>query len=305
MQLQPLVAYVAEVARGPRPLILAGIDVSGHTVLADTMIAELRLFLEANQLAGPFADPESPATQMLKRLHSGAYRPTPDSLALTGFARAIAATADRIESVVNTHEGQYWARILRNAALRAAWRWPQWPDRRPYCATTACQNTHDRDPEMAENLSWLANQLYPGRRIIVWAHNVHIMRNPSLTQIAQAYGAEWFMGDRVSAEFGDASYAIAPVSYEGSYRWAPLISVATYNIIPDQHPDAEFEELMAALGHPFALVDLRNAAPGDGWLAQPFLARPIVHRADRAAWTQVYDAFLFIRSQEPSAPRPR
>jgi len=309
-QLEPLVAYVAAAARSPRPLVLAGFDLQPSGGGSDTMIAELRTFLEAERISGPFADPESPESQLLKRLHGWAYRPAPDSMTLASFESAVGTTADRIEQKVNTPVGWYWARILRNDALLSAWVWPQWPNARTrFCATETCRNSGDRyliieetrGVIMAENLSWLANHQYPGRKIIVWAHNAHIMRNLSLTE--SGTGSPYSMGDGVWSEFGSESYAIALVSYQGSYRW-PRPQSSTLNIVPDQRPEAEFEELMAAVGLPIALVDIRAAVAEGAWLAGPFLARPINHYTDQSRWGLNVDAFLFIRNQEPSVAIP-
>ncbi len=299
-QLEPLVSYVAQVAQSPRPLLLAGIDQlprTGRTASPDTLIAELRTFLQANGLAGPFANSQSAESELLKRMHAFQYR-VPDSTTLAAFEGALAATAARIERDVATDEGRYWARILRIAAVGA----PRLsPPPRSYCETDACRNTGDRDPEMVQNLLWLANELYPGSRIIVWAHNAHIMRNPSLTE--SGGWAPYAMGDGVRAEFGNQSYAIAFVSYEGSHHWAHP-QRPTFTIVPDQHPEPEFEELMAAAGHGIGLLDLRGAVGGNSWLAQPFLARPLGHSTDRSQWGRNYDAFLFIRTQEPSVDIP-
>jgi erythromycin esterase len=155
---------------------------------------------------------------------------------------------------------------------------------------------------MAQNLSWLANQLYPGRKIVVWAHNGHVMRNRSVTEFNNR--ATYTMGDGAWAEFGTESYAIALVSYEGSSHW-PSARQSTYTIVPDQRREAEFEELMAATGHRSGLVDLRTAVAERTWLAQPFFARPINHSTDRSRWGSNVDAFLFIRTQEPAVPIPR
>ncbi len=155
---------------------------------------------------------------------------------------------------------------------------------------------------MAQNLSWLANQLYPDRKIIVWAHNGHIMRNPSLMEFDSR--VTYMMGDGVWSEFGAGSYAIALVSYEGSFH-RPSTNQPTCTIVPDQHAEAEFEELMAAAGHRIGFVDLRAAVAEGTWLAQPFWARPISHSTDRSRWGSTVDAFLFIRSQEPAVAIPR
>lgn len=154
---------------------------------------------------------------------------------------------------------------------------------------------------MVQNLLWLANELYPGRRIIVWARNAHVMRNRSLTE--SGGWAPYAMGDGVRAEFGDQSYAITFVSYEGSHHWAHA-QRPTFTIVPDQHAEPEFEELMAAAGHRFGLIDFRAAVAEGTWLAQPFFARPIAHSADLSESGRNYDAFLFIRTQESSAAIP-
>lgn len=298
-QLEPLVSYVAQAARSPRPLVLAGIDVnrSGRTASSDTLIAELTTFLNANGVPGPLADAQSPETQLLTRLHNYQFRPAPDSAALAALAGAASSAAERIERDVATEDGRYWARTLWNVAARVAG--SEW--RRPYCATDACLNAPDRDPEMAQNLKWLANQMYPDRKIIVWAHNAHIARNFSILESGR--WSRYMMGDGVWSEFGDRSYSIAFVSYEGSYHWAHD-QRPTYNIVPDQDPEAEFEELMAAAGQRVAVVDLRTAVADNTWLGQPFLARPIGHSTDRSRWGSNYDAFVFIRTQEPAVAIP-
>ena len=309
-QLGPLMAYVAETAHSPRPLVLAGIDVQrsasmwAGAAVSDTLLAELATFLNANGLGGPLADPRSAESQLLKRLHDYQYRPAPDSTAMAALQSAVNATAGRIERAVATDEGRIWTRVLWNVAARAALAWPRWPGaRRSFCETDACRTCSDRDPEMAQNLVWLANQMYPGRKIIVWAHNGHIIRDRSRTESDSSGGSLYAMGDGVRAAFGNDAYAIASVSYEGSYHWAHP-QRPTFEIVPDQSPEPEFEELMVAAGHRIGLLDLRQAVPGSAWLAQPFLARPIEHSTDRSPWGRSFDAFLFIRTQEPSLAIP-
>lgn len=309
-QLEPLVNYVAQVAHSQRPLVLAGIDVnrSGRTATSDTLVAELTGFLEANGFEGPLANAQSGEIQLLTRVHNYQFRPRPDSASLAALRDAASAAAERIAREVDTEEGRYWSRILWTFAVRVSRDSPQLPGGgqglarvRPYCQTEACRDAPDRDPEMAENLKWLANRMYPGRKIIVWAHNGHIGRNFSLIESGRWY--RYAMGDGIWSAFGEQSYSIAPVSYEGSYHWASPIR-PTLAIVPDQHREAEFEELMVAAGHSFGIVDLRRASAEDTWLAQPFLARPIQHSTDRSRWGSNYDALLFIKTQEPSVAIP-
>lgn len=71
----------------------------------------------------------------------------------------------------------------------------------------------------------------------------------------------------------------------------------------DQVPEAEFEELMAATGQTAALVDLRQANERARWLGGSFVARPLEHVSMRSVWGNHFDAFLFLRTQEPSELR--
>src|SRR5581483_2875489 len=48
------------------------------------------------------------------------------------------------------------------------------PDR-PSDGTTSNDDWNRRDTLNAANLRWLIEEGYPGRKIIVWAHNVHLM----------------------------------------------------------------------------------------------------------------------------------
>jgi hypothetical protein len=250
-------------------------------------------------LGGPLASAETAECQVLKRLHDYQYRPVPDSTALAAFESAVSRTAAWIERDVATEDGRYWLQVLWNFAARAAWVWPQWPgDRRPYCQSEACRNTPDRDPEMAQNVIWLANQIYPNRKIIVWSHNAHIARDLPAGSIPFIPNLPYLMGDGVWSAFGDRSYSVAFVSYEGSYHLAHL-ETPTFDIVPDQDSEPEFEEIMTATGNHIAMVDLRGAVAEQAWLGQPFLARPITHSTNRSRWGSSYDAFVFIKTQEP------
>lgn len=70
-----------------------------------------------------------------------------------------------------------------------------------------------RDAQMARNLIWLAEHAYPGKRIIVWAHNVHIAKGLG------TFGPTTFvpMGHTVSEHFGNKAYAIGFSGAAGTY----------------------------------------------------------------------------------------
>lgn len=60
---------------------------------------------------------------------------------------------------------------------------------------------------------------------------------------------------------------------------------------------------MDSTGETAALVDLRQANERAHWLGGSFVARPLDHISIRSVWSHHFDAFLFLRTQEPSELR--
>lgn len=82
-----------------------------------------------------------------------------------------------------------------------------------------------RDEGMADNLDFLLDRKFPGRKAIVWAHNFHVSREPRAhadsgtmgTIVARRRGAEvytvgLYMGRGVAAENDRSPYDIAPLA---------------------------------------------------------------------------------------------
>lgn len=71
-----------------------------------------------------------------------------------------------------------------------------------------------RDSLMAENLFWLMRNMIPNKKIILWAHNGHIDKSPS---IGNPY--KW-LGNYVKEYFMEASYQIGLFAQKGeTYEW--------------------------------------------------------------------------------------
>lgn len=166
-----------------------------------------------------------------------------------------------------------------------------------------------RDERNAHNLRWLIERGYPGRKLIVWAHNVHITRAQFAPGFAAvhvepqaddmkptgAYLADWF-GKRI--------YTIALTTYQGSDRWV------TGNRIIDIPPaeNGSLEAQLHALGTPYLFLDLRHAprkslpmrimtpVPGSN-TAAPAHGTYVVEDITRA-----FDGIFFIDVTTPATP---
>lgn len=65
-----------------------------------------------------------------------------------------------------------------------------------------------RESIMAENIIWLAENIFPNQKLIIMAHNYHISRKNE---------KESTMGEYLNDHYGDQMYSIASFASEGSY----------------------------------------------------------------------------------------
>jgi len=285
VQMQSLVAYLGDHARGRRPLEIAGFDHQTQVGSLFHLADDLGKFLSERGLGGPLVDPESPEYGVLQGLAQSLYQyrvaSRPDAATRRAFLAALEQSLGAVRAMPDQRARQ-WAQVLRSIACHAR-----------YVLSHPDIGSCNRDGQMAENLLWLANERYPGRKIIVWSGTAHAARMP---EIPPAGGSGPSMGQFIGEALGSKSYVIGVTSYSGSSRFN---LPEPRQIIADQHPLPEFEELMAAAGREYGLLDLRRPAAQGTWAGGEFLARPIGHTTESAVWRDLLDALLFVREQEP------
>lgn len=138
-----------------------------------------------------------------------------------------------------------------------------------------------RDAGMGANFVWLATRQYPEQKLILWAHNNHLVADKwmwldspdSLARRARtdvARARTTYLGDEVRRAFGRRAVTIATTSYEG--RYSPDIQPAlgerdvmragNFDSTVALAPAAPgtLEAALARAGHQVALVDLRPFA---------------------------------------------
>jgi erythromycin esterase-like protein len=288
-QVEPLLRYIHHSLSTERPLELVGID---YQIWADELPQKLREFLKSIDIVTPFADPDSPESEILEAMSEVRYRTgsqkRPELATRQQFIETLERTADEIGRLEPTREIMFWKQVFVNMVQYA---------RGPVLRLLdESERYSTRAPQMVQNLAWMAREYYPGHKIIVWCHSGHALRAPK--ELPVKLGLQNTIGDGIWKEFGEEVYSIAPVSYEGKHS-----GDGEFTIVTDQFFESEFEELMAATGQAAALVDLRSSKDHSGWLSGPFVARPVDHVSIRSVWSRHFDAFLFLRRQEPSKLR--
>jgi erythromycin esterase len=156
-----------------------------------------------------------------------------------------------------------------------------------------------REEVNAENLLWLAEDYFAGKKVLVWAHNLHISAcGPAGTEEP---GTRLSMGTLVKQRLGDQAYALGVVGYQGQWAWLDNPPIAYAAAPPDS-----LEEAWGQAGMEKAFVDLRGCR-GDGhWLMQPRSGYLDQQAAEQVMvrWPLVYDGVVFFREMTPRVGLP-
>ncbi|RAL26874.1 erythromycin esterase family protein [Thermoflavimicrobium daqui] len=147
-----------------------------------------------------------------------------------------------------------------------------------------------RDQAMANHLTWLAEKLYPNKKIIVWAHNLHIRKantkaeNPNRSPVVS-------MGELIPARLKKQSYVV------GLYMNKGVSALNNREPAPVRypHPSGNLESILSKSGHPNVFVDLKQK--NKKWTSWMFTKRQAL---DWGMWDEKlvpyeqYDGILFI-----------
>jgi erythromycin esterase len=150
--------------------------------------------------------------------------------------------------------------------------------------------TEIRDSGMAENYTFLARELYPGRKIITWAHNFHI-RHAN----ASASGSPT-MGTFIAERFRPELYTIGLYMNRGT---AAFNDRSVYAIQPALA--ASMEGVLAAAGPANLFVDFihQTRQTGTEWFFSRIVTREWGTNSVFMVPREQYDGVLFIDSVTP------
>jgi erythromycin esterase len=293
-QVRPLFTYLDAERGGAHPIRLAGFD-SQHTgrLSIEHLFDDLDAFLAAN--GSPHrVSPEIRATGT-RMFESLGYRPEDDAQA-QAFLDYTGALLEEIPSFPVREQPLlssvgFWRRVVESLQSQA-----QRQFGRIGAGLSAeeldAANLTARDRQMAANLLWLVQEVYPRRKIIVWAHNYHISRSGAL------YEGRVPMNEIVARKLGNALYVLQVTAAGGSYR-----NFETGEVRPiAPPPSGSLEDLWSVTGIEYGFLDYRRRSRGDAWLHSPLTWQPLFHRAAPSplAPSQVTDGHFFIRTEEPS-----
>ena len=143
-----------------------------------------------------------------------------------------------------------------------------------------------RDAGMAENLTVLARDLYPDRKVLVWAHNFHIRHANASTASRQRT-----MGEFIAERFRPELYTIGLYMNQGT---AAQNDRSIYVIRPA--PAESMEWVLASAGPSALFVDFlhQTEEPGNAWMFQEITTREWGTSALPLVPRDQYDGVLLI-----------
>ncbi|WMJ80875.1 erythromycin esterase family protein [Clostridium sp. MB40-C1] len=131
-----------------------------------------------------------------------------------------------------------------------------------------------RDKLMAENVEWITKVLYPGKKVILWAHNDHLAKNTS--KILTKEHGKWInsftsMGELLNSKFKDKGYVLG--FYMNSGKATTITTLKPFDIPP--MPKGSLENVIIKSGYNCTFVDLskhKSENSSNSWMFNPIFA---------------------------------
>ena len=158
--------------------------------------------------------------------------------------------------------------------------------------TTGCAVTHSRDFSMAENVTFLAERIFPGRKILIWAHNYHIRHNNQAVSVDDCVT----MGGHILSRHRPELYTVGLYMYRGH---AAMNNGVVYKIYPPT--DKSLEGHLPQAGEPYFFLDLLhlNPATAPGWIFEETSVRSWGIYWINFVPREQYDGLLYIEEVRP------
>lgn len=168
-------------------------------------------------------------------------------------------------------------------------------------ARYAIARENRRDRINADNLRWLIDTAYAGRKIMVWAHNAHVMNawygrafdSVSLEPLTEGMKPT---GVWLTGWYGKAVYKIGFTAFQGSDGWVGARPAP----VPPAPPNS-LEERLHRLGAPEVFLPLRGNKALRSSPAAPVSMRIPKYKVEIVATAaQPFDALYFIDQMAPA-----
>ncbi len=289
-QCRELLEYVRKERTGEHPLLTAGVDDQVTTAPSLTPFpGKVIEFFDSADEKMLTAEERAAPGAVFKWLDAkaGPEKPEqpPELETMRGLAQVIEREREKLEGKHGTLEVAFQERAIGNVV--------SYVER----MKKGIDLTNHRDKRMAENLVFLADEYYKGKKIIVWAASMHNSRHVEPLQWVGAeinYKGVRPMGDYAFEKLGTRMYSVMLTAHSGRIGrpWTGANPI-------DTAADGTLEALLHETGKPYLFVDFRGLPKGH-WLREPIVARPLGYAPMKGVWPDSFDAVMFTDRMYPS-----
>ncbi|MDI4631996.1 erythromycin esterase family protein [Pelomonas sp. V22] len=259
-----LLRYLDEQQAGPRPLLLSGIDsqLSGGYSRAE-LLPRLRARLQGDAADWPlFVRLADPLMQMKREAPPAAEQ------------QVFEALARRLRQTLCAAPGGDELLCRSLAGLQAQ-------------AVNFWRGDYQRDHEMAENVLWQLDKLYPGRKAVIWAHTIHVARGVRFDDQHR------YAGDVLGEKLGRDYYVLNLTALQGSFL---EFASGEVQVMPPAYPrslESAFETGKAAFAFLNAPQPLKSGLAErkmEFGYSMPYAGSGLGHQ---------WDGVFYIRDMDP------
>jgi erythromycin esterase len=275
-----LFEYLDRERRAGRRLDLAGFDVQNSSRARTEVAARL-----VKQLARVDADLAAEIRGYEDRLAPG-LDPAMSAAMQAAYGRAAGRLARERDALAKLEpralEVDLAIQELRSRARFAA----------QLGAARQSEGSRIRDEGMADNLDFLLDRAYPGRKVIVWAHNFHVEKRRAVEADGGGDGPH-AMGHWVERRRGSEVYTLGLYMGRGVATWNDR---SRYEV--EAPPPQSLEAVLAAAGWRLSFVDF-SRAPAGSWAHAPIVARDWGVRESVITPARSYDGVIYVDTVTP------
>lgn len=279
-ELRSLFTYIDEQAQSHRPLILSGFDIQPASTFFGTFLKRWISPLDS-ELAQQAFEWESFISTSFDNKEREKIDPRKEEL-VSGYQKILAFIEENEDQLKEyaPHPDTIVVvkRVLKNRIDML---------QQSYVVKNLKNQFQMRDRMMADNLLWLVHELYPDKKIIVWAHNFHIRKNNANSSMYMP-----MMGDFLQESLRRSSYTIGLHFYQG------MIKNENEEFV--QVEGARFEEILSQSDDPVYFLDWEQAEkePGNEWIFERQNSYQV--GPDQFVPAEQYDGILFIDRVNPA-----
>ncbi|MBF9254827.1 erythromycin esterase family protein [Pontibacter sp. 172403-2] len=282
-----LYTYIPFTYKSDTPLEIAGFDnqlIFKHTI--DSLTFTIDSYL--HRLNIPFVKSSEYVNEFKPALHNLTQRQlrikmTADKAALSRFI----VMAETVLSQIDSSELETFDYMLLKNIKEHAKELLYMDDFHAYAVV--------RDRQMADNLRWLAEVEYPNEKIIVWAANVHIMKNADSALKYKQYAHDW-MGTVFTEDSlrNQQTYVLGFSSKAGSYKRVGQSESKTVPKPKKNGFETWIDEKLA-----YAFIDFKRFRSENPSFSDYFPMKGFGQQNAIGVWADMFDGVFFIRYMIP------